>query len=286
MELVFIRFKQQPGKALIRSNMSLFLAVFLALCAHAALGSGNVLMKRGIAWIGWTGDRNRHFFTQLLIWLTGFLIMNSSGVFTALAVKRLSPQEVAAFAGFGILAMIFLSRMILAESLYLSDIPGTAMIIIAITLLGLDPAPELTSVWSNPKTIPLILIFSFPFLFLLLGIIWKKKAAVAFALSSGQASGILIILLKLLVVRYEYRIVDYFSSLYLYLYIIFALLALLCLQFALKKGALMLVGPLQYSSLILYPALCAPLLGASLPIRHWPLFLLSVAGIWIIMRRR
>jgi len=243
-------------------------------------------MKKGINWIGWKGAKSRHYRQNLTIWILGFLILNSSGLFTALAVKRLPPQEVSAFAGFGILVMILLSRLLLNERLYISDIPGAAMIIAAISLLGMNTMPDNASIWNKLGLAPLIPILLLPLLFLLAGIILKKGSCTAYSIGSGSASGLLVILLKILVAHHGFDLQAFFSSPYLYLYIMYALLSLFCLQMALKKGPMMQVGPLQYSSLILYPALCVPLLGGSIFFMHAPLFLISAAGIWIIMRKR
>ncbi len=265
--------------------MPLHWAVLFALCTHIALGTGDVLMKSGIAWIDRKQRKDRLYFKNLLLWMFGFLVMNSSGVFTALAVKRLPPERIGAFAGAGIVSMVLLSRLLLGEKLHASDAWGSAMILAAITLLSLDPAPDDPSAWINPSPWSLLAVLLFP-LFLLPTGFFSTKTAAACALVSGQASGILVILLKILVARYNYRITSYFSSPFLYLYIAFALLALFTLQLALKRGPMMQAGPLQYSGLVLYPALCAPLFGILPLFRHWLLFLLSLAGIWIILRRR
>ncbi len=266
--------------------MPLYLAFFFAFCAYGSLGTGNVLMKKGIGWIGWKGPKNRDFFFSLLIWSLGFIIMNASGIFTALAVKRLTPEEASIFAGLGILIMIFLAKLMLGEPLYSSDTIGAILIVCSISLLGLFPHQKNIEIWSNPNGFILSAILLIPFFFLIMGLISKTRAVFFFALCSGQSSGILVILLKILVARHEYQISVYFSSVFLYLYVVFAILALISLQMALKRGQLMIVGPLQYSSLILYPAVSSQVLGIPLHFGQWPLFIGCAAGIWIIMRKR
>ena len=259
--------------------------ILFALLAHGSLGAGNVLMKKGIDWIGWKGKKSRLYFTQLLIWCLGFVIMNSSGLFTALAVKRLPPHLISAFAGFGILLMILLSHWILRERLFISDLPGALLIVVSMTVLSRYPS-ENPAVWNQPPTEFLFAVLLFPLLCFVLGTILNVGKAAFFAVSSGSSSAVLIILLKILVARYDYRISLYFSSPILYFYVFFALLALISLQLALKKGAVMSVGPLQYSCLVLYPVLASALLGIPLFLWQWPLFLLVAAGIWLILRKR
>lgn len=266
--------------------MPLLLAFFFAFCAYGSLAAGNVLMKKGIAWIGWKGPKGRIFLNSLLIWSTGFVVMNASGVFTALAVQRLTPEETGVFAGFGVLIMIILAKALLQEPLFPGDAAGALLIVSSISLLGFFSRSESPDVWSSPKGLSLSLILILPFLFLALGLWFKKRAAHFFALCSGLSSGILVILLKILVARHDYRVTEYLSSLFLYLYIIYAVLALVSLQISLRRAQLMVVGPLQYSSLILYPAVASPLLGLPVVVGQWPLFLGCAAGIWIILRKR
>lgn len=276
----------QSSQPLTQPIMPLLTALFFTLCAHGALGAGNVLMKKGIGWLGPKENRQDHFRRDFLYWLMGFLILNSSGVFMALAVKGLSPHLVTAFAGFGILVMILLARAILREPLYQGDFIGSGLIILSLLILGLVIKPELTDIWQAPSAWGLGIILTTPILFLLAGILKPKISARSLALCSGQSSGIMVILLKILVARHGYAIDAYFTSVFAYLYLFFAILALVSLQLALKKGPMMLVGPLQYGSIILFPPLGALLLGAYFPLWHGLFFIMAVYGIWLIMNRR
>jgi drug/metabolite transporter (DMT)-like permease len=266
--------------------MSELTALLYTLCAHGSLGTGNVLMKMGIGWLSRSQGDPKRLRRDRFLWLSGFLILNSSGLFMALAVKGFSPQLVTAFAGFGILVMILLSRLLLKEPLFFSDLPGTALIVIALLFLGLGAKPDDAAIWIHPAPIGLAVMLLCPLLLFFTGLVSSRFSAHTHALCAGMSSGILVILLKLLVARYGYSVGGYLGSAYAYLYIFFALLALVSLQLALKKGALMLVGPLQYGSMILFPPLGAILVGAQFPLIQAPFLLLAVLGIWLIMRRR
>ena len=266
--------------------MEMFLGFSWAFLAQASLGAGNVLMKKGIAWLGWPGQKNSAYFRHLSTWLAGFLVMNASGLFVALAVRTVSPQLVSAFAGAGILVMILLARLLLKEALYRTDLAGALLIVIALALLGLSAPAAGHAPWLRPGLLFHLFAFLIPLLLLAAARLWPGYAALLYALCAGSSAGLLALLLKLLVVRHAYRLGEYLASPYLYLYLFFALLALVALQLALKRAALMLVGPAQYAALVLFPPLCARLAGDALPAWHWPLYPAVALGAWIILRRR
>lgn len=266
--------------------MDTVLGLAWAFLAQASLGAGNVLMKKGIAWLGWPGPKNRAYFRDLIYWLAGFLVMNASGLFTALAVRTVSPQLVAAFAGAGILVMILLARFLLKEPLFATDLPAALLIAAALTLLGLSTEPAGQADWLKPGLLFHLFALGTPLLLLTAARLRPRHAALFYALCAGSSAGLLALILKLLVTRHAYRLAEYPASPYLYLYIFFALLALVALQAALKRAALMLVGPAQYAALVLLPPLWARLAGELLPGWQWPLYPAVALGAWIILRRR
>ncbi len=266
--------------------MDTVLGLVWAFLAQASLGAGNVLMKKGIAWLGWPGPKNRAYFRNLFYWLAGFLVMNASGILVALAVRTISPQLVAAFAGAGILVMILLARLLLDEALYRSDLAGALLITAALALLGWSAPAAPAAPWLKPGLLFHLFALGTPLLLLIAARLIPGRAALFYALCAGSGAGLLALLLKILVAGHEYRLGEYLFSPYLYLYVFFALLALVALQSALKRAPLMLVGPAQYAALVLFPPLCARLAGDILPAWHWPLYPAVALGAWIILRRR
>ncbi|MCP5046650.1 MAG: hypothetical protein GY940_05735, partial [bacterium] len=71
--------------------------VFMALTAYTMISLGFVMMKKGIDWMGWKGPKNKTFYRNLGIWITGFLVMNIYGIPSAIALKTLPPHIVSAF---------------------------------------------------------------------------------------------------------------------------------------------------------------------------------------------
>lgn len=229
----------------------------MALLAYSCISTGFVLMKMGIGWTNWKGKRNRTFYKSITLWISGFIIMNIYGVPSAIALKRLPPHTVAAFAGWGIVMLVFLSHFLLKEKLHKSDYFFSLGIVAGIFLLNFFEK-------SAPDN--MIDIKSMIFLSLLPVIIFipgfsnrlsARMKTVIFASVSGISAALMVVFLKLLVIEYRYQIVLYFNSPYLYFYIAFAILSFIALQMAIKKGSMMIIGPVQYSATILYPLLAA-----------------------------
>lgn len=63
----------------------------------------------------------------------------------------------------------------------------------------------------------------------------------------------MVVFLSILVLLFKYEIKLYITSLYLYMYLFFAVLSFIALQMAMKNGDMIIIGPLQYSSNIIYP---------------------------------
>lgn len=237
--------------------MGLFFSILMALAAYTCLSTGLVLMKKGVHWIGWKGTRDRTYFKSLVIWISGFLIMNIYGVPSALALKTLPAHVVGGFAGWGIVVLVFLSALFLKEKLYRSDFFFSLLVILGIVLLNLFENPESS---NRPDAAGIVFLGVFPVLLLVFslavpGIV--KIKAVLFASVSGFSAGLMVVALRLLVSLYQYQITLYFSSPFLYLYVGAALLSLVSLQMALKKGSMIGVGPVQYATQIGYPLVAA-----------------------------
>ncbi|MCP4219581.1 MAG: hypothetical protein GY765_33415 [bacterium] len=227
--------------------------IFMAVVAYTCISAGFVLQKKGIGWMGWKGERDRRFYSNLFLWLLGFVIMNGYGVPSAIALKRLPAHVVAAFAGWGIVVLVFLSYFFLKESLSGRDILFSFAIVMGICLLNLfeKQAPNPTV-----NTTGIILVNVLPVVVFAMGFMGGLSARIktfVFAAASGLSGGLMVVCLGILVTRYQYRVALYFRSPYLYLYLFLALLSFVALQLACKKGPMMIIGPVQYSSNIVYP---------------------------------
>jgi len=242
-------------------------ASLLAALAYSLLAAGLVLMKKGIGWWGRRrAPRDAVWRRDLGVWTAGFLLSNAYIIPVALALRTLPPHVVAAFAGLGVVVMILLSRAWLGERLRRSDAAYAVVMGLAIGLLSLSAK---TGAGGAASDLRLAGAAALPFLLLaggLFGRIAGRQRAVFLAAVSGVSTGMIVVLMRTLVQAFGTRVVDYFGSPYLYLYLGFSLLAFLALQFAFKLDSLMRTGPVQYAASILYPALCSALVFGN-PVR-------------------
>ena len=205
----------------------------------------------------------------------GFIIMNAFPIPSAIALKNLPAHIVSAFAGWGIIILVVFSFLLLKEKLYKTDYFFSFLIVSGIVLLNYFEKSTPTGssattfrVWGLGIlcTVPVILIFTG-----LLKFLDKKVKTWVFASVSGMSAGLMVITLRLLVVNFGYEVSSYLGSIYLYLYLGSALLSFIGLQLALKNGPMIVVGPVQYSTTIIYPVFAAFLVFQQ-PI-HWAQFL-------------
>ncbi len=232
-------------------------SIFMALTAYSCISFGFVLMKKGISWIGWKGKRNRMFYSNLFLWIIGFIVMNIYGVPSAVALKHLPPHIVAAFAGWGIVVLVFLSYFLLKEKLFKTDFIFSLLIVAGIFMLHFFERPASKNIMNVTG---IIFLSSIPFVLFVSGFVHQlsgKMKTLAFASVSGVSAALMVVFLRLLVLQYQYKIALYFDSPYLYLYIWFALFSFIALQLALKNGPMMIIGPVQYSTNIIYPLFAA-----------------------------
>lgn len=226
----------------------------MAAVAYSLISTGIVLQKKGISWIGWTGKRDRIYYKHLSVWATGFLLMNIFGIPSAIALKSLPPHIVSAFAGWGIIVLLFLSKYFLKEKIFRSDLFYSGIVMSGIVLLNLTE--NISGTYKISDSILTIIYFLFPLFLFVISILFisgNRLKNIFYAFISGSTAGLMVISLKGLVKLYEYRIVEYPGSVYFYLYIIFALLSFISLQMSLKSGPVLITGQIQYSMTIVYP---------------------------------
>lgn len=264
------------------------IAILMAAIAYSLISAGIVLQKKGISWIGWKERKDKQYFKHLSIWLSGFLIMNIYGIPSAIALKSLPPHVVSAFAGFGIIVLIFLSKYFLKDRIFRSDYFYSAIVMAGIILLNLTE--NISGESDISRGILTFLFFFAPvlmFLFVLIINSGDRLRNIVFAAVSGCSAGVMVISLKGLVHFFEYRISEYPGSLYFYLYIFFALLSFISLQISLKSGPVLITGQIQYSTTIIYPVAGSVIVfsGSTGPLQLASIVLI-VAGIIKILKNR
>jgi len=112
-------------------------SILLTILAYTVLSTGFVLMKKGIAWIGYKGEKDKKYYRNLFTWISGFLLINIYIVPNTVALRYLNPHIVSSMAGWGVVFMVFLSHAVLKEKLYSTDFIYSAFIFISIIFLNL-----------------------------------------------------------------------------------------------------------------------------------------------------
>lgn len=230
------------------------IAILMAATAYSFISAGFVLQKKGISWIGWKEKKDKKYFSYLMIWISGFLLMNIYGVPSAIALRSLPPHIVSAFAGWGIIVLIFLSKFFLKEQIFRSDYFYSAIVMSGIVLLNLTENISGKPDISEGLLTYIFFITPVVLFFILLFLKLKERFRnILFAAVSGCSAGLMVISLKGLVHLFEYRVSEYPGSVYFYLYIFFAVLSFISLQMSLKAGQVLITGQIQYSTTIVYP---------------------------------
>jgi drug/metabolite transporter (DMT)-like permease len=237
--------------------MSIVIGNLWAFLAFTIFSSGTVLMKAGSAWLKWHGPRNSQFRRALFLWLLGFFFYNVSIVPNLLAAKALPAYILAAVSGWQIVVIVLLSAWWLKEHVYTADIFYAALIVASIFILNISEKAGQT---GNVNAAAFYVLLLSPFI-LLLPAIFKKTSirlkATLFSFFSGCINGISLVILNIVTHQYGLDIFAYFLTPYPYLFLSCGLIGFIALQLALRWSDLMLVGPLQTSLTIVYPAFCS-----------------------------
>ncbi len=262
--------------------------VGLALLGFTLLSSGVVLTKAGAPFMQWKdrGPRDARFYRYLATWLVGFALYNVAIIPNGMASDALPPHVVSAISGWGIPVMVFLSSVLLKERLYRSDFLYSAGIVAGIAILNLAEAPA--DVLQIDKT-ALYVLLALPFLLLVpvpFRAVPHKAKAILLASAAGCIGGFALVLVNVAVKEFGFDPAGWFGSPYPYLFMSTGTVAFVSLQLAMRWGNMMLVGPINNSLIILYPALCSVLVyDASLGALQLLAIALIVASCVMILRK-
>jgi multidrug transporter EmrE-like cation transporter len=228
--------------------MNYFLYILTAIGAITLQASGNVLMKRGIS--GGRVKKEKKWKSRV-IWFTGFMMINIYNVPIVIAINKLQPHVVSSLAGWGVLISIAASYFIFHEKITRETVLYGALIIMAIFTLNFFEEPVKRGEIMIPgyigfTSVPLLLLGSLIF--------FRKKSetsAVIMAAAAGISVGIITLSFKMLTSGHGLKVVDYFSSPYLYVILAASLTNFIPIQIAYRKADFVLVNPLyQISNII------------------------------------
>jgi hypothetical protein len=237
--------------------MSIVIGNLWAFLAFTIFSSGTVLMKAGSAWLKWPGTRGQPFRRARNLWLLGFLFYNVSIVPNLLAARILPAYILSAVSGWQIVVIVLLSAWWLKEHVFVTDYLYAALIVAAIFVLNIT---EKSGSAGPVRVAAFYILLLAPFTLLLPIMIRKipvKIRAILAAVLSGCVNGISLVILNIITREHGFDILSYFLTPYPYLFLAAGVVGFITLQLALRWSDLMLVGPLQTSLTIVYPALCS-----------------------------
>ena len=261
-------------------------SILLSLMGFSIFSAGIVLTKAGGGWLKWQGKRDRFFLKSLLVWLTGVLLYNVAVIPNAIASKTLPPHIISAISGFGITVMVILSFFLLKEKLFASDFIFSFIMVAGIFALSILDRSS-ASVKFNQTAFYIMLVLPFllflPLMFKKLG---NKPRAVILSIFSGCSGGFSLVIMNVVIKSLGYNIFSYFDTPYPYLYILSGLMSFVALQLAMRRGEMILVGPLQTSLMILYPAACSYFIfGSSLSLIQLAMIAVIIYACIAILRK-
>ncbi len=267
--------------------MDVLFAIVMATLAYSSVSAGMVLMKKGIDWLGWKGSKGKLFYKNFFIWVLGFIIMNLYGIPSAIALKVLPAHVVSAFAGWGIVAVIVFSAILLKEKISGMEMVYSGLIVMGIVLINVIGTKD--SAERSPDIIGLVLVSLLPILVISIHKLVKQSrfSAALWAGVAGASAGMMVVYLKLLIGERGYSVSEYFSCLWFWLYVFFALLSFIAIQVACKKGDMVTVGPVQYCATILWPLFAAfVVFGEKISVLQLFMFMIITASVFSILKKR
>lgn len=270
----------------------MMIAIGESVLGYFLVSLGSVLQKRGIGWIGHKGDHDAHYRQERLIWIVGFVLINLAQVPNFLALKGVNSYVVNAVSGLNIVFMVFLSRLILRERVLRSDYIYSGIIFAAIVAANVVdrgvPARTVSAVYAVLFALGPVALFAAVLVLsrILRGGLRPKTAAVVYAAIGGGLGGLVVTYLKILQMVNVPHLTAYLLSPYLYIFLIVTGLSFVSLQLAYKKGDMVVVGPIQFSTMVFYPIVAAfPIFSLPLNPLQMLFFALIVLAVVQMVRR-
>ncbi|MCX8059115.1 MAG: hypothetical protein N3A58_06850 [Spirochaetes bacterium] len=228
--------------------------LFLAFLAYFTLSAGFVLQKKGIKFAN-TKD--------ILIWITGFILMNLAPLINYFALKGISPSIVTASSGISVPLTIFLSKFILNTKIKITDYIYSILMMLFIFLANyFSENKEFNSFSKNALY---FFVFLPSLLFLILIIInkfYKNKNnkiklinTIIYSFSGGSLAGMMMIVLKIFQIEDVFSNKNFIFNQFFLLYLFLGITSFLSIQFAYRNGDILIVSPIQYGTQVFFPLL-------------------------------
>lgn len=232
--------------------MKQIFGVLLSLGAYTLQAFGNILMKKGIRWQNLRTERDKSYYRALGVWIAGFFIAGAYIVPNIYALRWIPPYIVSAMTGWGVLVVVFGSFFILGERIRKETYWFGLLIVAGIFVLNVfktDVPPVTVRLRFYWYLMPAAGIS------LLTGVLSRRSSKlriIGFALTSGISAGFMLVSIKILEMTYDFNIrAAVFSPVFITL-LVWAVLNFVFLQLSYRVGEMILIGPLYFSSNILF----------------------------------
>jgi drug/metabolite transporter (DMT)-like permease len=269
--------------------LSHILGLLAAFLGNAVQALGFVLQKMGVTWLGRKGLKDKAFRRDRFLWMLGFTAINIVPIFQFLALASISTAALSSMTGICVVLTVFFSRILLGARIQRSDWIWSFLILIGIGVASYFGAEGLSRGYSSLALVILSILpeaAGLPVFFVpsLRGN--NRLRARWFAAIAGAASGIMIVQLKALRIDCGSEFFAYLSSPWLYLYMINGAFSLTIHQFAYKAGEMIVIAPIQFGVLVIYPVFASFFVFGSIPIPIQLLaFMAIIVSIVMIVRR-
>lgn len=239
-----------------------FIGALLGILAYFLLALGFVFQKKGIGIF--SKERKK---LDFIFWISGLILININPFINFFALNLVPSYVINAISALTIVFTILLSALLLKEKLFTSDIIyiiGITIMIASITFKTKD-TPQLMPPFILSlifAVLPIILFFLIiPFMHLASKNKLEGKGSMpAFikviipSITSGSMAGFMVVAMKLLQLDKGSQLnLTYFSSIYLYLFLLNGLISFIAIQIAYKNGSMIMIAPMQYGFTVLYP---------------------------------
>ncbi len=238
------------------------IGALLGIFAYFLLALGFVLQKKGIKIF--SKERKS---SDFILWISGLILININPFINFFALNLVPSYVINAISALTIVFTIILSAIMLKEKLFGSDIIyiiSITIMIVAITFKTKDTSQTMPAFTLSLffAVLPIILfLLILPFMHLTSKTKADGKGSMpAFikviipSITSGSMAGFMVVAMKLLQLHKGTNLsLSYFSSVYLYLFLLNGLISFVAIQIAYKNGCMIMIAPLQYGFTVLYP---------------------------------
>lgn len=245
-------------------NKSIF-GILLGILSYFLLALGFVLQKKGINIF----SKERKL-CDFILWIIGLVLININPLINFFALNMVPTYIINAISALTIVFTIILSALLLKEKIFDSDIIyiiGITIMIVAITFntketTQIMPVFKLSLFFALLPILLFIIILPFILKLNKNNSLQKSKNSglnnffkvIIPSATSGSMAGFMVVAMKVLQLDKGLNLnIKYFSSIYLYLFLLNGLISFIAIQIAYKNGTMIMIAPLQYGFTVLYP---------------------------------